>query len=434
MSPDIEWQITDESDPQTVVKTTEPKPPRWRVLAVLAVVVLGIGLGFVYRSIPEPAAQPLQSPTPTAEPDPELTGLPPALFRLVDREAQALADGDSSIFTNESASADTPLYRFQRGGFRPWGRPPDGSMLYQILDFSLQTPDNAWVDVRQYRNGHYFRETRFYRQSTSDWARSEPDLQLWSGTTESSDSLHFHVIYPIEDRSSIMPIIQQVEKDYSQLCQDLACAAVVPCPASQTLTRCSPIQHELTFTLVFSPEVSQNFFQFPLNANELRLPSPRIMGVFEQGNPIGPENSFYLGGLAQLMAQRIAYGNAEASSPSRDGRVILRAIAQWASSRAGLTPYGNRFGTFNFTADPQQLLPLEALWNHADNSNGRLKSREAFAVVRFIEQTYGPPSVTKLLGALGQARSFSEAIETGLDVHAASFQQKWEDWLKKPQA
>ena len=55
MSPDIEWQITDENNPQTVVKTTEPKPPRWRALAVLVVVVLGIGLGFVYRSIPEPA-------------------------------------------------------------------------------------------------------------------------------------------------------------------------------------------------------------------------------------------------------------------------------------------------------------------------------------------------------------------------------------------
>src|SRR5512137_2553401 len=103
MRPDIEWQITDENDPQTVVKTTEPKPPRWRALAVLVVVVLGIGLGFVYRSIPEPAARPLQTPTPTAEPDPELTGMPPALFRLVDREAQALADGDSSVFTNESA-------------------------------------------------------------------------------------------------------------------------------------------------------------------------------------------------------------------------------------------------------------------------------------------------------------------------------------------
>jgi hypothetical protein len=255
-----------------------------------------------------------------------------------------------------------------------------------------------------------------------------------SSTTESSNTLHFHVSYPIEDHGSIVPIVQQVEKDYSQLCQDLACATIVPCPTSQALTRCSPIQHEMTFTLVFSPEVSQNFFQFALNANELRLPSPRIMGVFEQGNPIGPENSFYLGELAQLMTQRIAYGNAEDSSFSRDGTVLLRAIAQWASSRAGLTPYGNRLGTFNFNADPQQLLPLEALWNHADNSNGRLKSREAIAVIRFIEQTYGPPSVTKLLGVVGQARSFSEAIETGLGVPATSFQQKWEDWLKKPPA
>jgi hypothetical protein len=307
-------------------------------------------------------------------------------------------------------------------------------MLYRILDFNMQTPDSAWVDVRQYRNGHYFRETRFYRQYSGDWARSEPDQQLWSGATEISDTLHFHVVYPIEDRSSIGPIVQQVEKDYGQLCQDLACAAVVSCPTSQTLTRCSPIQHELTFTLVFSPEVRQNFLQFPLNTSELRLPSPRLMGIFEQGNPIGPENSFYLGGLAQLVAQRMAYGSAEASSSARDGTVILRAIAQWAGSRAGLTPYGNRFSAFNFTADPQQLLPLEALWNHADNSNGRLKSREALAVVRFIEQTYGAQSVTKLLGALGQARSFSDAIEGTLGARSASFQQKWEDWLKKPPA
>jgi hypothetical protein len=321
MSPDIEWHITDESNPQTIVKTTEPKPPRRRALAVLVVIVLGIGLGLVYRSIPTPAAQPLPPPTPTSEPEPESTGLPPALYRVVDREAQALAAGDSSVFTNESAATGTQLNRFQHGGFRPWGRPPDGSVLYKILDFSLQTPESAWVEARQYRNGRYFRETRFYRQHAGDWSRSEPDLQLWSSATESSDTLHFHVIYPIEDRGSIGPIVQQFEKDYSQLCEDLACATVVPCLTSQTLTRCSPILHEMTFTLAFSPQVSQSFFQFASNVNELRLPSPRIMGVFEQGDPIGPENSFYLGGLAQLITQRRAYG----TSSSRDGMAILRA-------------------------------------------------------------------------------------------------------------
>ncbi|MBI5567845.1 MAG: hypothetical protein HY870_23310, partial [Chloroflexi bacterium] len=66
MSPDIEWRVgEDDRDQETIARVRPPAPPRWHRLALLAVVLLGVGLGVTYASIPEPPRPP---PTPTPPP------------------------------------------------------------------------------------------------------------------------------------------------------------------------------------------------------------------------------------------------------------------------------------------------------------------------------------------------------------------------------
>jgi hypothetical protein len=115
--PDIEWHITDQTGPETVIKTPRAQPPRWRLPAVIHMIGLGIGLGLAYHSIPEP---PL--PRPTAALPPNLTPLP-RVEDTIEREAQALAHGDLQAFMRVQDSDDQEWLNRQSSNdvFNAWG-------------------------------------------------------------------------------------------------------------------------------------------------------------------------------------------------------------------------------------------------------------------------------------------------------------------------
>lgn len=66
MSPDVEWHVVDEAGQQTVVQTASKQPSRWRKIALVAVAVLGVSLGVLYSTIPEPPPPPTPPATPVA--------------------------------------------------------------------------------------------------------------------------------------------------------------------------------------------------------------------------------------------------------------------------------------------------------------------------------------------------------------------------------
>ena len=102
MSPEIEWQISDEAGRGTIAKTPPPRSPsHGRKILVALMVVLGIGLGMVYWSIPEPppatpGVTPSQAPSlmskPTSTPStlPIRVNTPPAV-QATRLSARALA-------------------------------------------------------------------------------------------------------------------------------------------------------------------------------------------------------------------------------------------------------------------------------------------------------------------------------------------------------
>src|SRR5512147_2588306 len=105
--PDMQWHIDEDAEEETSVTVTEPRRSlRW--LAILLAVILGVGLGIMYRSVPEPAPRPTAAPQPT----PTRLAIPAKLFETIDREAQALADGDLATYLevqpSSSSRTETP--------------------------------------------------------------------------------------------------------------------------------------------------------------------------------------------------------------------------------------------------------------------------------------------------------------------------------------
>jgi hypothetical protein len=70
------------------------------------------------------------------------------------------------------------------------------------------------------------------------------------------------------------------------------------------------------------------------------------------------------------------------------------------------------------------------LWEIAKLDEPGLALAQLYQLVRFIEQEYGAPAVTQLLGTIDSTKSLAEAIEAGLHVPFAEFDQNWQAWVK----
>jgi len=418
MSPDLEWRVDDPSGEQTIAKTTPPRPPRWRTWVIGLVVMLGVGLGVIYRTIPEPLPRPTPTPLP---PTPTPLAVPAKLYAAIDREAQALADGDIDSYLAVSMPRDTSDQVQLRNGLTAWGRPTDRQPYYEIIDYNLRTQTKAWADIRQYRNGRWFRATRFYQRQGERWLRSEPDPFFWSGQVETLDTLHFHVIYASEDRELIPPTISRLEEAYPQVCRNLGCVDDTS---------------DLTYTLKLNG-TSRTSLRLSDDAREIILSSPRLTGVFEDA-PL--DNNVLLWGVAAAATQRVYYGAATQWSGDSVGHIVFGSIIDWAAERSKGEPSDAHMLIGSLAAQP--LAPLVDLWGAVHEFDQKQQTwvergipdstyMEAHVIIYFIEQAYGKQSMPRLLKALGTAHSFADVIETGLGVPFAEFDQKWQTWLKQ---
>ena len=410
MSPDIEWHIRDSAEQKTIIKATLPRRSRRSWIAIMIVILIGIGLGVVYRSIPEPAPRP--TPLPSATPRPTLTYpvIPAKLYTTIDREAQALADGDVQAYLALHVYEDPVWTQQFTSTFQAWERPTDGQPLYSVIDFNQSIATTAWVDIRQFRNGRSFRETRFYVWQKDRWLRNELDPFFWSSRTETRGTPHFHVIYFVEDRDFIQPVMNQLEQAQDQLCIDLGCDTTV-----------------LTYTLRFT---SYSIRSFPgsVHGHEIYFASPRVMGVYEDNSPLGDQGVNMISPLAWTTALQRAYGQ-PAATDDRPSDLLLYAISQWATMRTANWPDTENLSAAK-AALQKQPMSWDDLWNVTEN-NYEAVHPMVYAVVRFIDQEYGAPAIARILKDIRIAKSFKDLIENGLSVPFEEFDQKWQAWLKQ---
>jgi hypothetical protein len=460
MSPDIEWRIGEDSEQETVVKTLPGSPPRWHKPALIAIVILGVGVGLTYVSIAEPPRLP-PTPTPPLTIAPRPTQLPvlsaslenPSLEAAIERDALALANhaGDANFDlglalddNTEAAYGEWYYVLLTAGG--DWGRD-----LYTIEQTGTLRNGLVWVDVRQFRRGNFFRQTRFYRQVDGRWQPVLPDRAMWSGeltiTNIASPALPLQVIAPREDTAYLDSVINRFEHTWSELC------AQVDCPPGYTPSGAWP--QVMTLTLMIRPGPSRAYTVTDnAGAVMVQLPSPRITGIYDNsGNAGDPIGSMALDSLL-LPALRVASGDAIRWGHDRQGQLFLEAIAGWQRGRIALEqqplpmffigpsvertqpPSMYSVSARQYFTDllaERELAPLEAVWRwstydpaFAGLGSGAIDQAEA--TIGFILDRYGDDGVIHFLHALGGADSLSTAIERGLGVKYSEFYLEWLKW------
>lgn len=432
--PEIEWQTGDEVGDERVVVLKRPR--RWRTDLIAVMMVLGAGLGLMYSSIKEPPARP--TPTPFIQPSPQPTFGPDqdyanilSLGKTIGVEAEALANGDLKTFLALQDPLDTRWYQSQQNAFQnffqAWHRPAADDPHFIKLYFYLETlskelpRDRATVDIRQFRNGQYYRETRFYRFETDHWVHTRPDVSFWSGLSKTTRTAHFDIAFPIEDEALMGVVADRFEAAYQQVCADLNCPG-----NSQSAFTASTIQ------LIFDPNVDQAWSDAALPMT-ITLPSPRVLGLYETVEVStrqldDPTMRLAVDTLILPLTEMLS-GGAARWAQNGQGWFYLQAVVAWQRDRLAAQSDITHLLPPSSLSNNIPLVQLESLWGgQASPSN---PEQVANSVIFFIGQRFGPESVSKFLQTIGPANSFAQAIQDSLNIDEASFEQQWKDWLKQ---
>lgn len=443
MAPEIEWDVDTSTHSQAIIKTPPPPAsPRNKIL-VLIVIVAGVVLGAIYRSVPEPPTPP--TPTPRPIPTPVIS-----LEQVIDQEARALEKGDPQAFMRFQDPADPSWRTRQINSFKKWGEPPNDSDLYAIVARGTLRSDRVWAEVSQARDGQYFRETRFYRLNNNQWVRAAPDYSLW-GDERLLRSNHFVLRFREGDNDHAQIMAQQLEKIYDRICEDLNCTLGQPVEPL-TLRRCEALDCGAAgvdpnpvpqFTLILSPAMTSIVNSgYTEQGITVTLSSPRLSGLYFQSlvdSPPGRDERIEQLAISQLslpfFIAKIASGGSERWAKFRQGDLFVGNIGQWEVNRLAPIPAIDDTLSVLHDLKDQQLPTLDSIWNMQPpyampQSQLGVIGSETWSVIRFIETKYGAEGVAHFLNAIGPAQSMSAALQAGLNVSEAEFDRDWRAWLK----
>jgi len=465
MSPDIEWHVGEDAEQETIAHITEPRQSRRGRWAVLITIGLGVGLALVYRSIPEPLAKPIapapapavfqspvaqpQSPLPTPEP----------LDAAIERDAKYLASMKTiNGVTFNPALAQMPQayadwYAALQNAYGGWG-PPSYQTLYTVFETGTLPSGIMWVKLGQFRHGDFYRQTRFYRLEDARWIWTLPDASFWSGATAEvstggADPIGpVSILHPIEDAPVVGAVLDRFTRAYQNLCESLKCPPPLDPARSWT--------PGLTLSLTIQPLSMQPLVQERGSTLLIDLPSPRVVGYYEDANARG--DPYVAMAYATLIdpVVRLASGDAARWKTDRGGELFLQAIATWKQARlsddlflmgvfyepAILPPSSAHMPDGQLIRLNQRyveqlnqtaLVPLTSVWNWTTEGYfGPLEhvaTQEARALVIYIEERYGQDGVVRFLNALGKAHSLQDAIEAALPVSFEEFNRQWTAWI-----
>ncbi|HSD82543.1 MAG TPA: hypothetical protein VLG46_01715 [Anaerolineae bacterium] len=464
MSPDVEWSIGEDAEREIIVRTSPVRRSRRSLWTVILAIGLGVSLGVIYRSIPEPPARPI---APTAIPTVVHAPALPApthepLETAIQRDAVQLAtlDGkrehkvvfDPALGRMPQAYAD--WYAALQNAYGSWGT-TNPRALVAVFETGTLPNGVAWADVGQMRNDDFYRHTRFYRLQDNHWIWTLPDQSFWETTTSLVSTDETSPIGPLtiehasEETHLIDAVFERFTRAYLNLCQRLKC----PPPAAMT-HMWTP---GLTLTLTLQPLFTQPIAREESGTLYIDLPSPRVVGYYEDARSLGdPYTAMAYATLIEPIV-RLASGNYARWENDRGGELFLHVITNWKRARVFreihplelfyppivLPPASTRLANgwpisqrdrYVAVLRGETLLPLDAIWNwdHNERAFGLLQhvaANEAQSVVIFIEDRYGESGVVRFLNVLGQAHSLVEAIETALPVHYAEFNRQWKEWI-----
>jgi hypothetical protein len=189
----------------------------------------------------------------------------------------------------------------------------------------------------------------------------------------------------------------------------------------------------------------------------IALPSPRVVGYYEDAN--APGDPYVAMAYATLTDPivRLASGDYARWETDRGGELFRQALVTWKQARlheelhplelfyrrafrppsSARLPDGRPVSlreNYASALHNESLLPLISLWDWPIQGRGfgllqHVAVNEAEAVVAFIADHYGEDGVVRFLNALGRAHSLEEAIEAAVPVSFGEFNRQWTRWI-----
>jgi hypothetical protein len=205
----------------------------------------------------------------------------------------------------------------------------------------------------------------------------------------------------------------------------------------------------LTLTLTIQPTLTQPAVQERRGKLQLSLPSPRVVGYYQDANT--PGDPFVAMAYDTLIdpVVRLASGNYARWETDRGGELFLQAIATWKRSRVqneiqplrlfyapAFLPSAARREYYRSWFKHELLLPLDALWDWPTQGRGfgllqHVAVSEAEAIIAFLAEQHGEGGLVHFLNTLGKAQSLEEALETALPVTFEEFNRQWQQWISE---
>ncbi|MBI5567847.1 MAG: hypothetical protein HY870_23320 [Chloroflexi bacterium] len=421
MSPDIEWQIGEASEQETVVKTQPGPPSRWRKFLIGAMLTLGAGLGAAYSAIPAPLA----APRPTVFPTP--TEIPlPSLVPIIEIEAHAQASGDRHAWLALQDPAEAAWRQERQTTFEIWGAPPVDTELFSILASGRLGANRAWADVIQYRNGQFFRETRFYRMYRDNWVRTVPETSttFW-GEERTLRTPYFTLTYRARDEEPVRFMVDQLDRQYAEVCADIGCGEdaaigepllnVYVVPGGMARSRGTRFGRTVTVT----------------------LPSPGLSGLYYRTLDTGeagdnPQIDRYFGDHFLFSILYAASGGLDRWVENTDGIAFVWAVGNWERVRRGLLSPDRLIRRPELLIDTPPT-EFDEMWSWSSAATQLDRDRrwsQAAALIKFIDEQYGAAAVFKFFRGLQHAQSLTHLIEVA-GFPYSEFETQWLEWLKQ---
>ena len=266
MSPDIEWHVGEDAEQETIAHTSSTPQSRRGRWAVLIAIGLGVGLGLLYRSIPEPPSKPIdpvpapavfKSPLPPRPLSPLPT--PEALDAAIERDAVRLSssidEADHRItFAGTANTRIRLLVPALQNAYGGWG-PPSYLTLYTVFETGTLPGGMTWVKSVNFAAAIFIATPASIAWRMIAGCGAYPiDL---SGAVQPPRSRRARqgtigpitIQHPIEDTPVIGAVFDRFTRTYQNLCESLKCppqAILRALDAGLTLSvtispwRCSP--------------------------------------------------------------------------------------------------------------------------------------------------------------------------------------------------
>jgi Tol biopolymer transport system component len=255
---------------------------------------------------------------------------------------------------------------------------------------------------------------QYYRQTPSGWVRAMPAADFW-GAWRKQVGKTTAVVYVQRDAAVIEPLAPRLDEIMRRMCDTLPCPARLP----------------ITFETDIGALSRLGTFSYGYDVWGLKLPSPQWIGLPADA---ASRDELYRAYETRL-AQALVY---EASDKKLDLRLYApQEFVRWQLAQAGLTgPFINEAITRTLGASSASVrLPLAAI--QLRSTPVRLELRPGQIAVplafEFLEQKFGPGTVSRLLPALTAAnvRTLGEAITMILRVNPATLEPAWQDYVRR---